>query len=150
MITREIEDGDIFESECTTLVCPVNMVGAMGKGLALAFKHRYPGLYQGYRLACDTNHFGREGLYLFRSEVNVNVLCFPTKNHWRRDSEFDLIDRSLWYLARDFTKYKITSLAMPAVGCGEGNLSWDLVYDLIQPVLHGLPISVELYLPYRK
>ena len=34
------------------LVNPVNCKDAMGKGLALQFKHRFPGMSQAYRNAC--------------------------------------------------------------------------------------------------
>ena len=35
---------DIFTLPVDTLVNPVNCKGAMGKGLALQFKHRFPGM----------------------------------------------------------------------------------------------------------
>lgn len=35
---------DIFTLPVDTLVNPVNCQGAMGKGLVLQFKHRFPGL----------------------------------------------------------------------------------------------------------
>ena len=34
--------GDIFNAKTEAIVNPVNCVGVMGKGLALAFKQRYP------------------------------------------------------------------------------------------------------------
>ena len=35
---------DLFTLPVDTLVSPVNCKGAMGKGLALQFKHRFPGM----------------------------------------------------------------------------------------------------------
>jgi len=40
--------GDIFQSRAQTLVNTVNCVGIMGKGLALEFKNRFPGMYKDY------------------------------------------------------------------------------------------------------
>jgi len=40
MITTK--HGSIFDSRAQVLVCPVNCVGVMGKGLALEFKKRRP------------------------------------------------------------------------------------------------------------
>lgn len=34
--------GDLFSSQCKTLVNTVNCVGVMGKGIALEFKNKYP------------------------------------------------------------------------------------------------------------
>ena len=35
-------EGDIFSSPAQVIVNAVNTVGVMGKGIALAFKNRYP------------------------------------------------------------------------------------------------------------
>ena len=43
---------DLFTLPVDTLVNPINCKGAMGKGLALQFKHRFPGMSQAYRNAC--------------------------------------------------------------------------------------------------
>ena len=40
-----VNDGNIFDSKCDALVCPVNCMGVMGRGLALEFKKRYPKAY---------------------------------------------------------------------------------------------------------
>ncbi|MDW7777268.1 MAG: SLOG family protein [Methanosarcinales archaeon] len=44
--------GDIFTSNAKAIVNTVNCVGAMGRGIALEFKKRYPDLYASYRQAC--------------------------------------------------------------------------------------------------
>lgn len=41
----EYIEGDIFSSPAQVIVNPVNTVGVMGKGLALAFKQRYPEMF---------------------------------------------------------------------------------------------------------
>jgi O-acetyl-ADP-ribose deacetylase (regulator of RNase III) len=48
---REVH-GDIFTSDAEAIVNTVNCLGAMGKGIALEFKKRYPDLYAAYRQAC--------------------------------------------------------------------------------------------------
>ena len=40
--------GDIFNAKTEAIVNPVKCVGVMGKGLALAFKQRYPNNYVAY------------------------------------------------------------------------------------------------------
>jgi hypothetical protein len=49
-----LETGSIFDNdEVETLVNPVNCVGAMGKGLALEFKKRWPVMYEDYAVRCS-------------------------------------------------------------------------------------------------
>ena len=44
--------GDIFESKGQTLVNTVNIVGVMGKGIALGFRKRFPEMYEDYVRRC--------------------------------------------------------------------------------------------------
>ena len=46
-----VKIGNIFESECKTIVNTVNCVGVMGKGIALEFKNKYPAMNQRWNLA---------------------------------------------------------------------------------------------------
>lgn len=142
------ECGDILDSHAQTLVTTVNTAGVMGKGLAKAFKERYPGLYAGYKRACETNLFLKEGLYVHEVDGTRKIVCFPTKRHWRFPSKLEWIDEGLRKLAEGVEKYGITSLAIPALGCGEGKLDWEAVYPLIREHLDPLEIPVAVYLPH--
>ncbi|WP_377159495.1 macro domain-containing protein [Roseateles sp. UC29_93] len=50
MIT--FKQGDLFDSDAEAIVNAVNTVGVMGKGIALAFKERFPENYRRYAAAC--------------------------------------------------------------------------------------------------
>lgn len=52
---------DLFASDAQTLVNPGNCVGVMGKGLALAFRRRYPAMYRDYVDRCAGGHRGGAG-----------------------------------------------------------------------------------------
>jgi O-acetyl-ADP-ribose deacetylase (regulator of RNase III) len=45
--------GDLFNSPAQVLVNTVNIVGVMGKGIALEFKNRYPEMFKIYQDECD-------------------------------------------------------------------------------------------------
>jgi len=49
-----IVTGDLFKSECQTLINAVNCAGVMGKGIALEFKRRYPAMFKQYTEDCKT------------------------------------------------------------------------------------------------
>ncbi len=61
----QYQQGDIFESKVQVIVNTVNCQGVMGKGLALAFKQRYPDMFATYQQACKTGklHIGHPTLY---------------------------------------------------------------------------------------
>lgn len=140
------EQHNLLESTLQTLVNPVNTEGVMGAGLALAFRDKFPGLFQEYREACQDDVFSRKGLFVFDVDVSRKVLCLPTKRQWRHPSRIEWIEEGLWYLAKDYERYGITSLAIPEVGCGRGQLSWadvrPLIYQYLDPI--AIPVGICL------
>jgi O-acetyl-ADP-ribose deacetylase (regulator of RNase III) len=54
MTVNAVKVGDILSSDAQTLVNTVNCVGVMGKGIAAAFKKRFPKMYKDYPLTIDT------------------------------------------------------------------------------------------------
>jgi O-acetyl-ADP-ribose deacetylase (regulator of RNase III) len=146
-----IEVRDIFTSPAQTLVCPVNTVGTMGKGLAKSFAKRYPGLEKVYQQACYNYLFSTKGLLSVGVGDDRRVLCFPTKHHWRNPSRLPWIDMGLKKLNENYENLKIESIAFPMIGCGEGMLEWDNVYPLIVEWLDPLPLPVHICLsPLQK
>jgi O-acetyl-ADP-ribose deacetylase (regulator of RNase III) len=137
--------GDIFTSGMQTLVCPVNCRGAMGAGLALAFKQRYPGLFRGYWSAYEHQSLTTRRPYLFAVNDGQQVLCLATKDDWRQPSRLEYVRTGLQYVRQYYDRLGITSLAVPMLGCGLGGLDYlSEVRPLIHAALHQLPIHVEI------
>ena len=137
--------GDLFASPAQTLVNPVNTEGVMGAGLALAFRRRYPAMFDDYRRRCAAG-FALGDLHLWRGPDRW-VLQFPTKDTWRRPSTLEAIDSGLRRFRSDFAALGITSAAFPALGCGCGSLSWEAVRPLLVQHLADLPIPVWIHAP---
>jgi O-acetyl-ADP-ribose deacetylase (regulator of RNase III)/uncharacterized protein YwgA len=140
--------GDLFESRAQTLVNTVNCVGVMGKGVAEQFKRRYPAMFEDYKSRTDRNAVRLGEPYLYRDSSGLQIVNFPTKDHWRSPSRIADIERGLDYLATHVAEWKIASMALPPLGCGNGGLEWSEVGPLIYSKLHGLPIDVEVYAPF--
>lgn len=113
------------------LVCPVNCVGVMGKGLAKEFRRRYPELSKKYFDCC-----GDGGMLIGRCVEMFNsdgrwIVWFPTKKHWRDASRLQWIKSGLDDLVEIIQSWKIKSIAIPALGCGEGGLAFADVRQLV-------------------
>lgn len=139
-------DGDLLTSSCETLVCPVNTVGTLGNGLAAAFKWRYPGLLEAYKGACKRSVFSGRGLYLWEYLPDRKILCLPTKRHFANPSKLIWIDKALEILAADWEELGITSLGIPMIGCGKGELVWNDVRPLIWQHLDPIDLEVSIFL----
>lgn len=145
----EVIKGDLFESKAQTLVNTVNCVGVMGKGLALEFKRRYPGMYQDYVKRCKRDQVKLGEPYLFRGLELPQILNFPTKGHWRSASRLEDITHGLDYLERHYKEWGVISLAVPCLGCQQGQLDWRAVLPMLYRYLSRLNIPVELYVPAK-
>ena len=140
--------GDLFESGAQTLVNTVNCVGVMGKGTALAFKKKFPDMFGDYAERCNRGSV-RVGMpYLYRRMYEPWILNFPTKDHWRSVSKLSDIEHGLEYLYDHYREWEITSLAVPPLGCGHGQLDWRVVGPTLYRHLSRFEIPVKLYAPY--
>jgi uncharacterized protein YwgA/O-acetyl-ADP-ribose deacetylase (regulator of RNase III) len=140
--------GDMFASNAQTLVNTVNCVGIMGKGVALAFKEHFPDMFEDYVRRCQHGQVKLGQPYLYTRVTPPWVLNFPTKDHWRSVSRLEDIVRGLEYLEDHYHEWGITSLAVPPLGCGHGQLEWRVVGPTLYRYLKCLEIPVELYAPF--
>ena len=144
----EPKTGNIFDSHAQTFVNTVNCVGVMGKGIALEFKKRYPDMYKDYAKRCELKQVKLGEPYLYKRTVLPWILNFPTKDHWRSISRLEDIINGLEFLSRHYEEWGITSLAVPPLGTGHGQLDWNVVGPTLYRYLSKLNIPVELYAPY--
>jgi len=139
---------DMFESKAQTIVNTVNCVAIMGKGIALEFKNRFPDMFEDYVNRCKRKQVKLGKPYLYKRLVPPWILNFPTKEHWRSVSSINSIVQGLGYLLQHYKEWGITSLAVPPLGCGHGQLEWRIVGPTLYRYLNKMDIPVELYAPY--
>jgi O-acetyl-ADP-ribose deacetylase (regulator of RNase III) len=140
--------GDIFAADVEALVNPVNCVGVLGKGLALAFKQRYPAACALYTEACRAGEVVPGRVLATAARPRLMIFHFPTKRHWRDASRLEDIERGLDSLIAEIALCGVQSIAIPALGCGLGGLAWSTVQPLIETRLSLLhDVRVILYAP---
>ena len=140
--------GDLFDSDAQTLTNTVNTVGVMGKGIALGFKKRFPDMYEDYVRRCEKKEVRLGQPYIYKRLFPPWILNFPTKDHWRSVARLSDIQAGLDHLADHYEEWGIESLAVPPLGCGEGQLEWRVVGPTLYRGLRRLAIPVELYAPF--
>ena len=162
----DILDGDMFFSRMQTLTISVNTHGVMGAGLASRMKYAVPDVYVEYQDLCKAKKLttARPGLVKrersldeqfaddfsslgVKPNANRWFLLFATKDDWRRPSRLKYIEDGLQWLVENAKREGITSLALPALGCGLGWLRWADVAPLMCRYLRRLEIPCEIYLP---
>ncbi len=147
----EITEGNIIETNAEALVNTVNCVGYMGKGIALQFKKAFPENFKAYNRACNAGEVHPGKMFVFEIVALVNpkyIINFPTKRHWRGKSRLEDIEAGLQALIQEIRDRKITTVAVPPLGCGLGGLDWEEVRPMIKSAFAELPqVKVHLFPP---
>jgi O-acetyl-ADP-ribose deacetylase (regulator of RNase III) len=147
---------DLLASTAEFLVCPVNTEGAMGAGLAKAFRDRFPGLETTYRQGLRDGMLGIGAGYLVwitpipEGRRALGVWLMPTKRSWKGPSLRSYVKDGLDELAVALKYWRppILSVAVPALGCGLGRLPFREVRPLIEAFASAVPaVTVEAYGP---
>lgn len=140
--------GNLFDSGAEVLVNTVNLVGVMGKGLALQFKQRFPEMYEDYQRACRMKTIGVGHCHVWGQDSEVKphaIINLPTKRHWRDLSRLADVEAGLKNLRLQLQQLGCRSVAMPIPGTGLGGLPQEQVIPLIERYLDDLPIEVLVY-----
>ena len=135
-------DTTVFNVNAQTVVNTVNCVGVMGAGLALECQLRFPEMEKDYIERCQHKQVKIGRPYLYREYIDLWILNFPTKNHWKCPSKIEWIEQGLKYFSANYHKGGITSIAFPKLGCSNGGLEWNIVSPLMKKYLQDLDIDV--------
>ena len=143
--------GDLLRAEAEALVNAVNCAGVMGRGVALQFKRAFPANFTAYAAACRRGEVRVGRMFTFETRLPANprlIINFPTKRHWRERSRLADIDAGLQALVDEVIARGITSIALPALGCGLGGLDWSAVRPRVEAALAGLDgVRVTVFEP---
>lgn len=144
--------GNLLHSNAQALVNAVNIVGVMGKGIALQFKESFPLNFKLYQKACKNGTLKTGKMFTTETGESSGpkyIINFPTKTHWRTNTKPEYIEEGLDDLVTVIKEKQIQSIAIPALGCGNGGLNWKDVKPLIEAKLSVLPenINIEIYGP---
>lgn len=138
----EFVSGDFFDFDADIMINTVNCVGVMGAGVALAFKKRFPEMFDDYAEKCRSGIIrpGLPSVWLQKDMISkdIEIINFPTKNHWKNPSEYHYIDDGLEWLSKYLEDKSGKVVTLPALGCGHGGLDWDRVRSMIAEKLKTL------------
>lgn len=148
-MTIERGQGNLLRANVDALVNTVNTDGVMGKGLALQFKKAFPEAFTSYERACKEGAVEVGRMHVAERLVAPRVIFnFPTKRHWRNPSKLEYVRDGLRDLVRQVEFRKISSVAIPPLGCGNGGLQWKEVRPLVIDAFQALPhVRVVLFEP---
>lgn len=143
-MSLKILKGNIFTSQCQTLVNTINCVGVMGAGIALEFRLRYPKMYNQYVEFCDQKAIDVGKLWIYKS-TRKWVLNFPTKKHWKAPSKPEYLEQGLKKFLDTYQGKGVSSIAFPLLGASNGGIPQETSLEIMESYLKDCSIPVEIY-----
>jgi O-acetyl-ADP-ribose deacetylase (regulator of RNase III) len=140
MITFKKED--IWETDAEAIVIPVNCVGVAGAGLAEQAKNKHPEWFKQYQRTCRE----LKPVAGQTEGITFKFINAYTKNHWKESSKYSDVATCIWKIAKSKHQYK--SIAIPALGCGFGNLKWEVVRNFMVEQFTDSEIEFQVYEPH--
>lgn len=149
----EFSRDNMFADKYDILINTVNCVGAMGKGVALVFRDRYPDMYASYQAKCRQGVIRPGKLMEWKPKPDNDpttpgtIINFPTKRHYRDNSRYDDIEIGLNTLREYLLPLGPVTVGIPPLGCGNGGLDWTLVSQMIFEKLSDLDANITVFEP---
>ena len=139
-----VVSGNIFTSQCQTLVNTVNCMGVMGAGIALECRLRYPQMHDKYIQLCEDSKIEIGLLWIYRSPERW-ILNFPTKKHWKYPSKKEYLHAGLAKFLETYREREISSIAFPLLGADKGGIRQEESLDIMLSYLERADIDIEIY-----
>ena len=143
-----IQEGNIFKiPQVRNYAHGCNCSGAMGKGIALQFKAKFPEMFEQYKALCKDNKYNVGDVFQYQYKDGF-VYNLGTQKTWWEKAELEYIEESLHRMLEMAEDDGVSEIAMPAIGAGLGGISWDDIKPLISKVASNHP-TVDLYVVER-
>ena len=135
----------IFNLQTEAIVNTINCKGFMGKGIALEFSLRYPDLLIKYQQKCQKNEINIGKMFYYKTDNQI-IVNFPTKDDFKLPSQYDWIKKGIKDFKNTYKFHNIASIAFPPLGCGNGELNFNIVKKIIEEELVMEPIDIYICL----
>ncbi len=136
--------GDLFaDSSLIALAHGCNCAGAMGKGIALEFRQRFPDMYVEYKDRCKRGLFSLGDVFVW--EQSPVIYNLATQESWRQPAQLTAIRDSMTRMIAHAEQHTIPIIGMPKVGAGLGGLQWDCVRSLIIELGSTTPVELRVF-----
>ena len=155
--------GDLFANayQAQALAHGCNCQGAMGAGIAVGFRERYPAMYADYRRRCKAapRQFNPGDVFLWKDAALPWVFNLATQEDYGRSrasagrshapATYDAIERALSAMRALADAEHIASIALPRIGAGHGGLAWPNVRAIIERVFADWAGTLYVYEAYE-
>lgn len=148
--------GDILLTGAQAIAHSIAPHDHFDRGLALSLRKDYPAMAKDFRHYCKLRNPDTGTIWMWGGVGGIRIFNLMTQepaktlNGHPGNSTLHNVDYSLKHLADSIIEEGITSLALPRLATGYGNLEWEDVKPLIAKRLGDANIPVYVYSEYAK
>lgn len=141
-MTFEIIKGDLFDldHDFDGLAQGVNCEGLMGAGIAVAFRNRWPDMYQDYKHLCNAYRDIIPGLLhtydvLDDNGTELMILNLFSQVLPGKNGDYGLLKSSTLLMRIEAEKRDLSRVGLPWIGCGIAGLAKHNVQHIFERIL---------------
>ncbi len=137
--------GDIFATDgLRAYAHGCNCAGAMGAGIAIEFKRRWPRMFDEYAARCADGRFRLGDVFVW-SEGEHTIFNLGTQEHWRKKAQIPALTRSLAKMLELAAHAGIDTVGLPRIGAGLGGLDWVRVKKVLGEAGEGSAVKMVVF-----
>ena len=116
--------GDIFHTEGLRAYAHAsNCAGAMDSGVSVAFKKRWPRMFEEYQLRCADGRFRLGDVFVW-TEGDETVYTLAVQEHWKQKAKLPALAKSLRHMVELAKAAGIEKVGLPRIGAGPLGFDW--------------------------
>jgi O-acetyl-ADP-ribose deacetylase (regulator of RNase III) len=137
--------GDLFQTDgIRAYAHGCNIAGAMDSGVAVAFKKRWPRMFEEYAVRCADRRFHLGDVFVW-SEGDEVVYNLAIQEHWRKKATVPALARALRKTVELATQAGVARIGVPRLGAGLGGLDWPRVKSVLNDVGAGTMVELVVF-----
>jgi O-acetyl-ADP-ribose deacetylase (regulator of RNase III) len=133
--------GDLFDAGLPAIGHGCNTKGAMGAGIAVEFRRRYPEMYREYRRRCASGGFRLGEIFVWEAPDRI-VYNLATQPRPGPSATVDAIRESVTRALVDAEVRGLAQLGVPRLGAGLGGLDWEAVRTALLEASTSSPVEL--------
>lgn len=142
-----LRQGDLFFSGALAVGHGVNIRGFMGAGIAKEFRVRYPSMYEEYRALCLNGDLHAGEMFAWQNPKNGHwVYNLASQDEPGPYARLEWLGSSVRAMVEHASGHKISTVALPRIGCGIGGLEWVEVERTLSDIARDSgPVRLEVW-----
>lgn len=118
-----------------------NCAGTMDTGVAVAFKKRFPRMFEEYRQRCEDGRFHLGDVFVWNEGDEV-VYSLAVQDNWKTRPKLAAFAKAMKKTIELAEHGRIERIGLPRIGAGVGGLDWPRVRKVLTEI--GAETSVDL------